>query len=185
MNNLTTCTSPSGNDSVSPICPAHTLAVVVPPDWKQFVEACAEVENCTVNISAIARRAKKLLGGADGGQEQPMAVPHGWKLVPIEPTDQMVLAPGAIHIAGKVARIHRDVWKRMLEAAPAAPAAQGDAKELTEKVIRVLEGYAENYDMMSRIGKTGDVDCRSVAHDIRRNMVDGVRAAIASKRTGP
>ncbi len=121
-------------------CPAHSLAAVVPPDWKQFVEACAEGENCTVNISAIARRAKKLLGGAGSGLVQPVA--------------------------------------------PAAPAAQGDAKELTEKVIRVLEGYAENYDMMSRIGKTGDVDCRSVAHDIRRNMVDGVRAAIASKRTG-
>ena len=67
----------------------------------------------------------------------------------------------------------------------AATAAQGDAKELADKVASVLEGYADNYDMMSRIGKTGDVDCKSVAHDIRRNMVDGVRAAIADKAVAP
>lgn len=63
----------------------------------------------------------------------------------------------------------------------AVPAALADAKGLMDKVTRVLEGYAENYDMMSRIGKTGDVDCKSVAHDIRRNMVDGVLAVIADK----
>lgn len=66
----------------------------------------------------------------------------------------------------------------------AAPA-QDDAKELADKVASVLEGYADNYDMMSRIGKTGDVDCKSVAHDIRRNMVDGVRAAIADNAVAP
>lgn len=58
----------------------------------------------------------------------PVAVPDGWKLVPIEPTDAMILGPGARRTDGKVARIHRDVWKRMMEAAPAAPAAQGDAE---------------------------------------------------------
>ena len=63
----------------------------------------------------------------------------------------------------------------------AVPAALADAKGLMDKVTRVLEGYAENYDMMSRIGKTGDVDCKSVAHDIRRNMVDGGLAVIADK----
>ena len=67
----------------------------------------------------------------------------------------------------------------------AATAALPDTKGLMDKVIRVLEGYAENYDMMSRIGKTGDVDCKSVAHDIRRNMVDGVCAAIAGKAVAP
>lgn len=67
----------------------------------------------------------------------------------------------------------------------ATTAALPDAKGLMDKVIRVLEGYAENYDMMSRIGKTGDVDCKSVAHDIRRNMVDGVCAAIADKSVAP
>lgn len=67
----------------------------------------------------------------------------------------------------------------------AAPAAQGEAKELADKVVSILEGYADNYDMMSRIGKTGDVNCKPVAHDIRRNMVDGVRAAIADKAVAP
>lgn len=60
---------------------------------------------------------------------QPVAMPDGWKLVPIEPTDAMILGPGALRTDGKVARIHRDVWKRMMEAVPAAPAAQGYAKD--------------------------------------------------------
>ena len=78
-----------------------------------------------------------------------------------------------------------DFARRNTEDAIRALAALADAKGLMDKVIRVLEGYAENYDMMSRIGKTGDVDCKSVAHDIRRNMVDGVRAAIADKAVTP
>ena len=178
MNNLTTCTSPSGDDSVSQKCPAQTLAAVVPSDWKQFIEACAEVENCTVNISAIARRAKKLLGGADGGPMQPVAVPDGWKLVPIEPTDQMVLAPGAIHTAGKVARIHRDVWKRMLDTAPAAPAAQGNAETIRQAAFdEAIDACYKATASRVKVRKFGDS-----AHYVA--CVDAIRA-IAAKRTGP
>ena len=109
--------------------------------------------------------------------EQPVAVPDGWKLVPTELTEAMMLAAQDV----PAPRPYGAVYRAMLAAAPAAPAAQGDAKDLADKVASVLEGYAENYDMMARIGKTGDVDCKSVAHDIRRNMVDGIRAAIADK----
>lgn len=63
------------------------------------------------------------------GPAQPVAVPDGWKLVPIEPTEVMVLASGASHTDGRMACVHRDVWKRMLEAAPAAPAAQTEARK--------------------------------------------------------
>ena len=54
------------------------------------------------------------------GLTQAMAIRDGWKLVPIEPTEAMLLAPGALHSGGYVARIHRDVWSRMLAAAPKA-----------------------------------------------------------------
>lgn len=52
------------------------------------------------------------------------AVPDGWKLVPVEPTDEMVLAPGALRLGGNVERIHRNVWACMLAAAPQAPQPQ-------------------------------------------------------------
>lgn len=78
--------------------------------------------------------------------------------------------------------LHGWNYRGQFEKQRAAPAAQGDAKELEDKVTGVLEGYADNYDMMARVGKTGDADCRSVAHDIRRNMVDAVRAAFAASK---
>lgn len=74
-----------------------------------------------------------------------------------------------------------EAWQDRSALAALVVAAGPDAV-LVDKALRVLEGYAENYDMMSRIGKTGDVDCRSVAHDIRRNMVDGVRAALSGAK---
>lgn len=50
---------------------------------------------------------------------------------------------------------------------------------LQQAVRDALELYALSYDQMARIGRTGDVDCKSVAYDIRRNMVDSVLSAIA------
>lgn len=49
-------------------------------------------------------------------------LPAGWVPAPVIPTDAMVLAPGALHTSGNVARIHREIWHRMLMAAPALPA---------------------------------------------------------------
>jgi hypothetical protein len=68
---------------------------------------------------AASRDAESATSGATSAAK--LAVPAGWKLVPIDPTDAMVLAPGAIGTGGNVARIHREIWRRMLEAAPAAP----------------------------------------------------------------
>lgn len=69
----------------------------------------------------------------------------------------------------------------------AAPAAQGDAKDEKLKLdaaCRSLEHYADSYERMGRIGNDGKVECASVAHDIRRNMVDAVRAAFAVSKAG-
>lgn len=158
-------------------CPAHPLAAVVPPDWKQFVEACAEGENCTVNISAIARRAKKLLGGAGSGLVQFVALPDGWKPVPVEPTEAMVLAPGALHTSGRHARIHRDVWSRMLAAAPAPPAAQEYATQTASIAHTIVLAVAE----LDRDSPEDQPEMMLVTTDELRAICI---AALAAKRTG-
>lgn len=51
---------------------------------------------------------------------QPVAVPEGWKLVPVEPTQAMVLAipfPNSV-----TPRFGVETYRAMLAAAPAAPA---------------------------------------------------------------
>jgi len=48
-----------------------------------------------------------------------------------------------------------------------------------DRAVRALEGYAESYDMMSRMGD-GKVDCNSVKHDISRNMIAAVKRAFAA-----
>lgn len=53
--------------------------------------------------------------------------------------------------------------------------------DLLNKIVSALEGYADSYDLMSRIGRRGDVQSTSVAFDIRRNMVDAVRNAFAQR----
>ena len=61
---------------------------------------------------------------------QPVAVPDGWKLVPLDPTNGMIDA------------LYHDGYTEMLDEAPAAPAAQGEAKELTdEKLMELAETY--------------------------------------------
>ncbi|WP_257834587.1 hypothetical protein [Burkholderia glumae] len=56
------------------------------------------------------------------------AVPDGWKLVPIEPTDQMMVK-GGFSFCGRVPNDEvfpevRKVWERLLDAAPDAPVAE-------------------------------------------------------------
>lgn len=60
---------------------------------------------------------------AGASPARPVAVPDGWKLVPLDPTTGMINA------------LYHDGYTEMLDAAPAAPAAQGDAKDLTDDEI--------------------------------------------------
>jgi hypothetical protein len=90
-----------------------TLSYVTDETWER---AASHAPNATLAASCDAKSATS---GATSAAK--LAVPAGWKLVPIDPTDAMVLAPGAIGTGGNVARIHREIWRRMLEAAPAAP----------------------------------------------------------------
>ena len=82
---------------------------------------------------------------------QPTAVPDGWKLVPVEPNDAMQAA-GAQAVRIDTTAINKiwtgnAVFRAMIAAAPAAPAAQDDAKD----------ACAEMRALCSACGGTGDV----------------------------
>ncbi|UVS93514.1 hypothetical protein EFP17_28485 [Burkholderia glumae] len=78
------------------------------------------------------------------------AVPDGWKLVPIEPTDQMMVK-GGFSFCGRVPNDEvfpevRKVWERLLDAAPDAPVAEAEPAPdpLRRRVERLLvELHAE------------------------------------------
>jgi len=113
----------------------------------------------------------------------PLTVPHGWKLVPVEPNDAMQAA-GAHAIRIDTTAINKiwtgnSVFRAMIAAAPTAPAAQGDTKELTDAQIKAL---AIDVGMVcSSDGKF----MRSIGTQGGMNVDDGIafaRAAIAASK---
>ena len=59
---------------------------------------------------------------------QPVAVPDGWKLVPVKPTEAMNDAYNGVPTGFAGTPAHSShVWEAMLSVAPVAPAARGDA----------------------------------------------------------
>lgn len=83
-----------------------------------------------------------------------------------------------------------NVLRKAIEAAAQAdtPASTvgdgGDIDDLWLANKRMLELYAESYDTMAKDGD-GKVNCTAVAHDIRRNMVDGLRKYPARAASPP
>ena len=64
-------------------------------------------------------------------QQAPQGAPEGWKLVPAEPTQEMVDAmPFPVNVTP---RIGIETYRAMLAAAPAPPAPQADAARRTEQ----------------------------------------------------
>jgi hypothetical protein len=58
---------------------------------------------------------------------------------------------------------------------------QDERGALAQAAIRMLEGYAESYESMSRMDGGGNkVQCSSVAFDIRHNMAGWIKARAAS-----
>ena len=68
---------------------------------------------------------------------QPVAVPDGWKLVPIEPTQEMFskARTSAFGSSSEKLLMH-SYWRNMLAAAPAAPAAQGDTETARQAAFK-------------------------------------------------
>lgn len=112
---------------------------------------------------------------------QPVAVPDGWKLVPIEPTDEM---RDACHTLNYQDEIDAE-WKAMLAAAPAAPAAQGDAKDtermnfLVMKIVDVRQElrYGSRLEFTSQARYENDGTDTFIGTSLREK----IDAAIAAK----
>lgn len=82
---------------------------------------------------------------------KPAVAPEGWKLVPIEPTAEMVQAG----LKEQEHETAREIWEAMLAASPAAPAQSGEpvayanARHLAEKMasIPAFRARTEYYDV--------------------------------------
>lgn len=114
-------------------------------------------------IEAINRAAVLPTGMALYATPQPSAAPHGWKLVPVEPTPEMVSAAEEAYMPfGDM-----DIALRMaILAAPSAP----KADSVNQQLLEALEGMVEYFPEGS-----SDGECFSV---------DAARAAIAAARKG-
>lgn len=79
---------------------------------------------------------------AERRMAQPVAVPQGWTLVPMKPTEAMGIAGG---VALESSSAHdvigplEDAWVAMLAAAPAAPASEHPDDEAVERFASMLK----------------------------------------------
>lgn len=75
-------------------------------------------------------------------EQGPVQVPEGWKLVPVEPTKEMldaVVTTVDVHLLGADAEMqYREDWAAMLAAAPEAP--QPRRQPLTDEEIEKILG---------------------------------------------
>lgn len=137
-----------GKPSAAPVSsqPATDYRAVLINVQKAFVAACDDADgpitdtiwmthDVSVHETLFDYMDSALEGGGDPGEQlelpevaAPVAVPEGWKLVPIEPTSEMVNAPNTIIQAYGAGLI----YKRMLDAAPSAPL-QAQPKEAGSK----------------------------------------------------
>ena len=83
-----------------------------------------------------------------------MTEADGWKLVPLEPTEEMLLAGdyGPVHVLG--------MWRAMLSAAPPAPAPD-DLRELREAAGRATPGPWRRYHEAQVIRPDGGRVCKA------------------------
>ncbi|WP_423220201.1 hypothetical protein [Burkholderia multivorans] len=86
----------------------------------------------------LARAASANETGAEGAE--PMAIPAGWKLVPVAPTFEMCRAMEEAIDAGWKDSI---VWARGIAAAPPPPAPASAPVGLTENARKLIEAAAE------------------------------------------
>lgn len=130
---------------------------IAPLDWEAFAEAAnrmvRDYKPCTMvqaqepvwtkemvkevhaNAAILASKIKPgKISDPDFAPVQPVAVPDGWKLVPIVATPEMLEknnykheVPCGYENVGIDDSILPEIWASMVADAPAAPAAQGDA----------------------------------------------------------
>lgn len=68
-----------------------------------------------------------------------MNIPAGWKLVPVEPTEEMLAALGTERLPFSTKR-NDEPWHKMLAAAPTPPALQLET-QISDKDVKTLLDY--------------------------------------------
>lgn len=97
-------------------------------------------------------------------QQQPVAVPQGWKLVPLETTCEMNCAAFDAYQATRHAG---EIWRAMLAAAPAAPAPEHPDEEAVDRFAGMLKAKLAK---AREKGRSGWADPAWPAADINRQM---------------
>jgi hypothetical protein len=99
-----------------------TTTLLQPTD--EQIEAIAERMASTLSASGGLRAfARAVLAAQPAPVPAPVPVPPGWKLVPVEPTDEMRRVGADVwHLHdGHLTRVIGDVYRAMLAASPEVP----------------------------------------------------------------
>jgi len=127
-------------------------------DAEEEPEVIAARAALTAPAAEVPEQSTRLRGG----------VPEGWKLMPVEPTPEMVSDGGFAETSFSdsyrgdcLAYIGDDAakacWKAMLQAAPQAPAAALDAGVVRDaEILRyVMDWNTKDFAVCKRVGATG------------------------------
>lgn len=102
---------------------------------KGIVEEIGKLVGCANDWETVSAVKAALSGAQQGAAPQPAQVPEGWRLVPVEPTTEM-LGEGAIALFAQSREPLSSAYRSMLAAAPRCPmltaAPSGDAKREAE-----------------------------------------------------
>jgi len=149
---------------------------------KGIVEEIGKLVGCANDWETVSAVKAALSGAQQGAAPQPAQVPEGWRLVPVEPTTEM-LGEGAIALFAQSREPLSSAYRSMLAAAPRCPmltaAPSGDAKREAEIKAEAIEGMARHlenisHDFVSRYRKgyicaAGELDREAV----RLRQADG------------
>jgi len=108
-----------------------------PPHRSHLCHHCGTVwrpaDVATTGVASIETRGKAdTWPGAEASPDAPGVIPAGWRLVPVEPTPDMIRAAQAAPEGRgqKWHAVHRSKWAAMLTAAPAAPAVREGGRDV-------------------------------------------------------
>jgi len=130
---------------------AHAVKSVTCQIYGHVVGTCGECnthEDADVNATnaVLATRYFELLKKTE---DQQVAVPQGWKLVPTEPTPEMIDATTRIW---RDNRFRREQFRAMLEAAPQPPQVDAPQVPMTQEELRkAWDGIATQWVLSSHM----------------------------------
>lgn len=131
----------------------------------------------------------KLKAALSAAQDAPaqaaQAVPQGWKLVPVEPTDEMVRSTHHLDLSYMTTQWAVDraaVYRAMLAAAPAAPQPAAQQGELQATISRFERQAHRMGELWERCQGKGWPEKESAEfHRLRDELVPASRAALTAQ----